>query len=350
MIGTDEVSFSVCDTGMGIAPEHQDLVFKEFTQIDSPIQRRVKGTGLGLPLSRKLAQLLGGDVAVQSEVGHGSTFTVRIPIIYRDREEDRVVPATTIIPDASRIPVLFIEDSPDTIAVYRSYLKESGFQIFTAGTTRDAERVLETIQPRAIVLDIMLRSEDSWTFLAHLKKAAHTRAIPVLIASSIEDQAKGYHLGTERYLVKPISRADLLKELKALTKGSAPVEVLLIDDEERDRYVLRQTLKTSSVVFSEADSAEEGLDVAARLVPDVIFLDLTMPGMKGGEALGRLKADPTTAHIPVVIVTSRVLSVAERDNLMVLAFDVVSKADFVTADIVGVFGRAVPRLAGGMKT
>jgi signal transduction histidine kinase/CheY-like chemotaxis protein len=349
MIGTDEVSFSVSDTGLGIAPEHQELVFKEFMQVDSPIQRRVKGTGLGLPLSKKLAQLLGGDVGVKSELGRGSTFTVRIPIKYRDQEKDQVVASTNVLPDPSRIPVLFVEDSPETVAVYRSYLKESEFQIFTAGTTRDAERILETIQPRAIVLDIMLRSEDSWSFLAQLKKAVHTRAIPVLIASSIEDQAKGYHLGTERYLIKPISRTDLLTTLKSLTQGPAPVEVLLIDDEERDRYILKQTLKAAGVSFSESDSAEEGLDVAARLLPDIIFLDLTMPGMKGAEALVKLKGDPTTADIPVVIVTSHVLSATERGTLMERAFEVFNKGDFVTADIVGVLGRAVPRLAGGAK-
>ena len=346
MIGTDEVSFSVSDTGMGIAPEHQELVFKEFMQVDSPIQRRVKGTGLGLPLSKKLAELLGGDVGVTSELGRGSTFTVRIPIKYRDRLEDQVVASTNVLADPSRIPVLFVEDSPETVAVYRSYLKESEFQIFTAGTTRDAERILETIQPRAIVLDIMLRSEDSWSFLAQLKKGGHTRSIPVLIASTIEDQAKGYHLGTERYLIKPISRNDLLTTLKSLTKGPAPVEVLLIDDEERDRYILKQTLKAASVVFSESDSAEEGLDVAARLLPDIIFLDLTMPGMKGAEALLKLKGDPKTADIPVVIVTSRVLSVTERDTLKERAVEVINKGDFVTADIVGVFARAVPRLVG----
>ena len=158
--GTEEVIFSVSDTGIGIAPTDQELVFRDFMQVDNPIQRRVKGTGLGLPLSRQLALLLGGDVAVRSELGSGSTFTARIPLRFHDHIEEQVTTPHDWVADPERTPVLFVEDSPETVAVYRSFLRDTEFQIITAGTTRDAERLLEKIQPGAIVLDIMLRSED----------------------------------------------------------------------------------------------------------------------------------------------------------------------------------------------
>jgi CheY-like chemotaxis protein len=341
MTSPDEVSFSVADTGIGIAPENLELIFKEFGQVENPIQQRVKGTGLGLPLSKKLALLLGGDVFVHSELGSGSTFTLRIPRTLPDSSEEKVVASKDWSLDPSRIPVLFVEDSPETMAIYRSFLKDSEYQIVTAGTTRDADRILDTIQPRAIVLDIMLRSEDSWSFLARLKTATDSRKIPVLVATTLEDQAKGHHLGAERYLIKPITKGLLLKELKALTGVPIGIQVLLIDDEERDRYVLKQALKKSAVAFSEAASAEDGLRLAAQILPDIIFLDLTMPGMKGAEALGKLKADPATSHIPVVVVTSRILSEGERAKLMERAFDVVGKEGVDQANMTRVLDRAM---------
>jgi signal transduction histidine kinase/CheY-like chemotaxis protein len=341
MKGSAEVCFSVADTGIGIAPGDHGIIFQEFMQVDHPIQRRVKGTGLGLPLSRKLALLLGGDVTVQSEIGRGSVFTLRIPLSYRDDPKERVSAPAEWIQDPERTPVLVIEDSPETVAVYRSFLKDSAFQLVTAGTTREADDILERIQPRAIVLDVLLRSEDTWGYLARLKKDSRTRSIPIVVASTIEDQAKGYHLGTDRYLVKPIRRADLLRELDVLTRAAAGLKVLIIDDEERDRYLLKQRLRKSSAVFSESSSAEEGIRVACELKPDIIFLDLTMPGMTGFEALLKLKEEPATAHIPVVIVTSRVLTDTQRRDLNENAAAIVSKEGIDTADMADVMRRAL---------
>jgi signal transduction histidine kinase/CheY-like chemotaxis protein len=341
MDGLNQVCFSVADTGIGIAPGDQELIFQEFMQVDHPIQRRVKGTGLGLPLSRKLALLLGGDVAVRSELGRGSVFTLRIPLCFRDADEEHVDAPAEFVADPARIPVLVVEDSPDALAVYRSFLKDSVFQLVAAGTTKDADELLERIQPRAIVLDVVLRSEDTWGFLARLKKDPGTRHIPIVVASTVEDQAKGYHLGADRYLVKPIRRNDLLQQLGVLTGSAAGVKVLIIDDEERDRYLLKQRLKHSSVTFNEAPNAEEGIRMAARLKPDIIFLDLTMPGMSGFEALVRLKAEPATLNIPVVIVTSRVLTDAQRRELNENAATIVSKEGLDTTNVAELMRRAL---------
>src|SRR5579871_4491634 len=340
MDGVDQVCFSVADTGIGIAPENRDLIFQEFTQVDHPIQRRVKGTGLGLPLSRKLALLLGGDVTVQSELGHGSVFTLRIPLHFQETNEERVAAPAEFVPDPTRIPVLVVEDSPDTVVVYRSFLRDSAFQLVAAGTTKEADELIERIQPRAIVLDVLLRSEDTWGYLARLKKDPRTGDIPIVVASTVEDQAKGYHLGADRYLVKPIRRAALLQELGVLT-AAAGLKVLIIDDEDRDRYLLKQRLKNSSATFSEASNAEEGIRMACRLKPDIICLDLTMPGMSGFEALVKLKTEPAAAHIPVVIVTSRVLTEAQRRELNENAAAIVSKEGLDSTDVAEVIRRAL---------
>ena len=327
VVSDDEVEFSVADTGIGIAPEHQELIFQDFVQLDNPIQRNFKGTGLGLPLSRKLATFLGGSVNVDSRPGAGSIFSVRVPMRYRDSAEDHTPAQGEWTPESTGEPVLFIEDSAEMLMVYRSYLKGSGFQPITAPTTREAEDILERIQPRAIVLDIMLRSEDTWAFLVKLKEDPMTRNIPVLIASTIEDQPKAFHLGVAAYIIKPFERADLLGKLHDLTGVPALGRVLIIDDNELDRYLLKQHLKKLPVAVTEATSGADGIRQALDGAPDLIFLDLTMPEMSGFEVIEKLKSIPASKNIPVAIITSRVLKDRERARLMENAIAIVSKED-----------------------
>ncbi len=312
----DEIRFFVSDTGIGIAPEHVDLIFQDFVQLDHPLQRRAKGTGLGLPLSKKLATFLKGSVGVKSKPGEGSTFTLRIPKHYRDPEEVETRAEPEWIADPSQLPVLFVEDSPETLMVYKSYLKGSGFQLISAATTREAEDVIERIPPKVIVLDIVLRSEDTWKFLARLKEEPRTKQIPVIVASTIEDQSKGLRLGAASYLVKPLERSTLLAELRRVTGEPALGRILMIDDNELDRYLLKQHLKNVPIGISEASTGAEGIRKAVETGPDAIFLDLAMPEMSGFEVIERLKAAPASRDIPVIIVTSRNLTDLERRKLM----------------------------------
>jgi signal transduction histidine kinase/CheY-like chemotaxis protein len=332
LTGPDEITFVVSDTGIGIAPENIELIFQDFAQVDHPIQRRVKGTGLGLPLSKKLATLLNGDVGVTSRLGHGSEFTLRIPLRYRELAEHE---QTSIqwVPDPTSEPVLIVEDSPEMTMMYKSYLKGSGFQALPANTIREAENILESVRPAAIVLDIMLRSEDTWAFMAKLKRDAYTSTIPILIASTIEDQGKGFHLGADGYILKPIERAVLLRELKLLLARDTAVRVLIIDDEERDRYVMKQKLKTFPTVISEASNGYEGINKARAEKPDLIFLDLGMPGLSGFEVLAELKIDPTLAAVPVVIFTSQILTPAERLELTKGAIAIIGKDAVDSVDL-----------------
>ena len=327
MAGDREVEFSVSDTGIGIAPEHQDLIFQDFVQIDNPIQRRFKGTGLGLPLSKKLATFLEGSVNVQSQPGMGSTFSLRVPLRYRDSVPERIAAHVDWTPDSASEPVLFIEDSAEMLMAYESYLKGSGFQLIGARTTREAENILDRIQPRAIVLDIVLRSEDTWAFLVKLKEEPQTRNIPVLVASTVEDQPKAFHLGVGAYIIKPFQRAALLGKLRELTGLPAMGRVLIIDDNELDRYLLKQHLKKLPLSIAEASNGAEGIRQAMDSAPDLIFLDLTMPGMTGFEVIEKLKGIPASRNIPVAIITSRILTDGERRRLMENAVAIVSKED-----------------------
>jgi signal transduction histidine kinase/DNA-binding response OmpR family regulator len=336
--GENEISLSVTDTGIGIAPADQDLIFQDFVQLDHPIQRRVKGTGLGLPLSKKLAMFLGGSVEVQSRPGRGSTFTVRVPRVYRDLSQPETPEAILEDIEATGQAILFVEDDPQAIMAYKSHLRGSGFQVVSAATTREAEKILERIEPVVIVLDIVLRSEDTWAFMAALKKDVRTRNIPIIVASTIEDQAKGFHLGAQAYIVKPVSKTDLLRELAALTAaGPALPRVLIIDDSDADRYVLKQHLKNMRIAISEESAGMPGIGRARENPPDLIFLDLTMPDMTGFEVLDELKRRPETRAIPVVVVTSRVLSDYERDRLWSQCAELIGKSNLsetVAADAV----------------
>jgi signal transduction histidine kinase/DNA-binding response OmpR family regulator len=308
------VTFAVADTGIGIAPEDQERIFQEFGQLDSRVQRKVRGTGLGLPLSRKLAELLGGTLTVTSAPGVGSTFSAQIPAHYVEP-----IPSVATTPVWEKtsldVPVLVVEDSAEELLVYEKYLKGTGFQIVPAATTRQARHALEHVKPVAIVLDILLRGEDTWKLLAELKTSAATRRIPVIVVTSVDDERKGISLGADAYAVKPVERRWLLDQLRRIT-GQQPIRrVLLIDDDEISRYLMRRLLDDLPCLITEASSGKAGLRQARSDAPEAILLDLAMPDMSGERVLAELRADTATASIPVVIVTSRVLEDGERQRL-----------------------------------
>ncbi len=308
------VVFRVQDTGIGIAAEYQEIIFQEFTQVDGPIQRKVKGTGLGLPLSKKLAELLGGSVSVESKVGIGSTFSVRVPKVYSLAGHVGLVePPIQVEP--SRLPVLLVEDHDETRLIYQKFLGSSRWQMIGARSVRETENILRNVRPVAIVLDIMLQGEDSWNLLAKLKSNRETSSIPVLVATTADDRGKAMALGADAYAAKPLTAAVLLEQLAAWTGVDLTRTVLLVDDQEVSRYLFKQLFSQRGIRFLEAVHGAEGLRVARQEKPDLIIMDLTMPEMNGFEAIGGLQADTALRHIPVIVATSRTLSAEETSQL-----------------------------------
>jgi signal transduction histidine kinase/DNA-binding response OmpR family regulator len=337
--GNHRVQFSVSDTGIGIAPEDQVRIFQDFVQVDNPIQRRVKGTGLGLPLSKKLATLLKGDIRVESQPGVGSTFRLELPLRHEEETPLALTPAPRVSEtDGDRLPVLILEDEIEMMMMYRSYLKNSVYHLIPSSTIREAREVLETYSPQAVILDVRLRSEDSWRLLAEIKQDPRTRHIPVLIVSTVEDQAKASHLGADAYLVKPLERAALLEKLTDLTEAKS---ILIIDDDERDRYLLRQQFRESAVMIREAADGAEGIREAAKLRPNAIILDLAMPGMSGFEVLEALQSGPATRDIPVVVCTSRILTEQERVQLEAKTAAILSKEGYREGQIAAAIHRTL---------
>jgi signal transduction histidine kinase/DNA-binding response OmpR family regulator len=321
----EAVDFSVADTGIGIAPADQPRIFEEFGQVESPLQAKVKGTGLGLPLARKLTELLGGRIALVSKPGAGSTFTARIPVRYAMPEPPP--PAPTWQPDTRFEPVLVVEDSPEDVLVYEKFLRGSRFQPIAVSTLGRAREVMRRLRPAVVILDIRLHGEDTWGFLTELKRREETRDIPVLVVTTVADQHKGLGLGADAYAVKPVERVWLLDTLARVTAPDRREHVLVIDDDETARYLVRTSLADSAYVVTEAVEGREGVRRARELRPAAIFLDLVMPGYSGFEVLEQLREDATTRGIPVIVLTSKVLAAADAAWLRARASTVLSKAE-----------------------
>ncbi|HEY2014012.1 MAG TPA: ATP-binding protein, partial [Bryobacteraceae bacterium] len=325
--GGSNVLFSVADTGIGIAPEDQSAIFQEFEQIENPLQRQVRGTGLGLPLSKKLAELLGGCVSVESALGVGSTFTASIPLCYVGRERTADVIAAPEL-EGERETVLLIEDEAESRLLYEKYFRGTRFQGLAARSAREAEALLQHIRPTAIVLDILLQDGEAWGLLVDLKANPSTNTIPVIVVTNMKEQPKALSLGADAFSNKPADRRWLIRQLTRLTQGQRPAKVLLIDDDDVARYLVKQLFPAGSVNTIEAANGAEGLRFARDEQPILIVLDLLMPDLNGFQVLDQLQADPRTSHIPVVISTSRSLEEAEIAKLEHADARLLSKAAF----------------------
>ncbi|NMG06023.1 ATP-binding protein [Brasilonema sp. UFV-L1] len=323
------VTFSVTDTGIGIVPEEQERIFEEFIQIESKLQKKVKGTGLGLPLSRKLAQLLGGSVWVKSELGKGSTFFASIPLVYSSAAAASMPQPTWQI-DPTRHPILVVEDNPETLFTYEKYFQESNYQMISAQTLSVAKQVLTVCQPIAIILDILLDGESSWAFLIETKSNEVTRNIPLLVITVVDNEKQAIARGADGFLIKPVDRFLLLNKLNTLVKRGKQQKLLLIDDDLTARYVLKQLLIPIPLEIIEAADGREGIRLAQVENPCCIVLDLTMPEISGIEVLEQLKSNPATSAIPVIVNTSQQLEPQEKNfftqhTVAILSKEVVSQ-------------------------
>ena len=310
----DAIVFSVTDTGIGIAPEDHDLIFQEWSQVEGQLQKKVKGTGLGLPLSRKFAQLLGGDVAVKSEVGLGSTFYATIPVQFRGETAVAFVPDVKRDLIADKTPVLVVEDNREALFIYDKYLKSTRFQVLPAANLKEARQALKDFRPGAVVLDVLLQGEHSWDLLQEIKNDPATANIPVFVVTVVDNQDKALALGADAFHAKPVERNWLIQKLEAL--GNRPGrQVLLVDDDEVSRYLLKNMLSHTGFRFIEAGDGREGVRKASEQQPDLVILDLVMPDLSGFEVLRQLRENAGTSKIPVIIHTSKRLGAEERGML-----------------------------------
>jgi signal transduction histidine kinase/CheY-like chemotaxis protein len=337
----DLVTFHVRDTGIGIAEEDLGVIFEEFGQVTHPMQMRFKGTGLGLPLSKRLAELLGGAIKVQSAPGQGSVFSVTLPRIYRAAEIVEAAEEEWAV-DPSRVPVLVVDDDlADSFAMQR-LLSGTAYQPIVARTVAAAKRALGHVQPAAVLLDVVLAGDESWRLILGLRQGQATGDIPIVVASSTGEERKALHLGADAYLRKPIDRERLLDILDRLTGNRSTTRVLLVDDEEVTRYLVRQLLPRGVYDVREAKSGTEGLAQLLNEPPDVVLLDLKMPEMTGFELLDRISNETSLDAVPAIVLTSAILTLDERQRLRRAAC-IMSKSDLSGSALTG----AITNVLGG---
>jgi signal transduction histidine kinase/DNA-binding response OmpR family regulator len=319
----DTVQFTVTDTGIGIAKADLDRIFQEWVQLDNPIQRNVKGTGLGLPLSRRLAELLGGTLIVESEPGVGSTFYFTVPHTLIGVQEE--VAEEVELKDAEgRVRVLVLENNPEAQFVYQRFLAKSQFVAIPAKNVSEARQVLKRFDVRAVIMDVLLDSGESWPFLQELRSNPATQDLPVIVLSIQENEQRARALGASDFCLKPVDRTWLLERLGALIPSASVPKVLVIDDDEISRYLVRNAVTGMGVGLIEADGGAEGLKLSEEQQPDLIILDLVMPDMDGAEVLEQLKA-ASLGGIPVVLHTSKSLSEAETQSFASQVLDIIPK-------------------------
>ena len=323
----EKIELAVTDSGIGIPSSALDQIFDEFRQVDGTTTRRYGGTGLGLSISQKLAGMLGGDIRVESEEGKGSTFALTLAAQATGVEaddktkSDRAAESATAPTAADAIAddskprriVLAIDDDPNVLSVITQELEEEGYEVVGASRAIEGIEKAKQLGPHAITLDIMMPGMDGWEAIARLKEDAHTRDIPLIVVSIIDNKDLGYRLGADDYLVKPIDKDALLAVLqKYHGKGR---QALVIDDDPVVVDLARQLLEEDGWTVRGAGNGQEGLDEIARNKPDAVLLDLMMPVMDGFETLHRLRQDPQTADLPVIVITAKDLTAQEIDDL-----------------------------------
>jgi signal transduction histidine kinase/DNA-binding response OmpR family regulator len=316
--GNGWITMAVKDEGIGIDPAHHEVVFEEFRQVDGTARREFGGTGLGLALVKKFVELQGGRVAVDSSPGKGSRFTFSLPV----RSRAAVVTRTPDLEDeATARPadrVLVVEDDAHAYELLTAALASAGYLAIRARHGEEAIRLARETHPIAITLDLVLPGLDGWEVLKQLKNDSVTCEIPVVIISLVDNRELGLALGADDYFVKPVDRDRLLqriREITSLAPRSTRPKLLLIDDDASVHALLDEELARLGYAIEGAYSGEEGLRAAGELVPDLIILDLMMPGMSGFEVATGLKDNPQTANIPILVLTSKDLTNADRNEL-----------------------------------
>ncbi len=326
--GAPWITMSVEDTGIGMTPAQIGKLFTAFTQADASTTRRYGGTGLGLAISRHFCQMMGGDISVESELGRGSTFTVRLPVYVEDPiDTPAALPQSgrRNSPDG-RPTVLVIDDDATVHDLMTRFLAPDGYHIVGASSGEEGIRLARELHPTAITLDVLMPGEDGWSVLSALKSDPDLANIPVIMITIMDERPMGYALGAAEYLSKPIDRDRLVSVLARLVRGREPVTVLVVEDEAGTREILRRSLKPAGWVVVEAGDGHEALDCLAKQTPDAIVLDLLMPAMNGFELLTALKARPEWASIPVVVATAKDLSREDRERLQGSVKAVVGKS------------------------
>jgi len=337
--GEPWVEFTVADTGIGLTHDQQQRLFQSFMQADPSTSRKYGGTGLGLVISRRFAQMMGGDIAVHSELGRGSTFTVRLPR-HGGAQSARAAGADEALAPPAPV-VLVVDDEDATRDLIARGLEKEGFRPLAAASGEEALRLARERKPDAISLDVVMPGMDGWAVLRALKADPATSGIPVVMVSMLEDKDVGHALGASDYLTKPFDRQHLAAALRRYRRDGALRPVLVVEDDAATRDVIKRALERDGWAVSEAENGRRGLLSVARRVPDLIVLDLMMPEMDGFEFVAELRKSESGRRIPVVVVTAKEIGADDRRRLNGQVRRVLHKGSFSREELSSELRRAL---------
>ncbi|MDC0213558.1 response regulator [Gammaproteobacteria bacterium] len=338
------VQIDVQDTGIGMTEEQMAKLFSSFTQADSSTTRKYGGTGLGLSISKQLANMLGGDLTVESKVGEGSTFTALLPVECEAIEEEN---SPEVLSDSSNIKqeilnrskekrVLVIDDDPIVRDLMKTHLENDGFEVLLAEGGKEGINLARKEKPSVITLDILMPEMDGWSVLRTLKADPETEDIPVVMASILDEQKQGLALGANDYVSKPVNRDKLITALRRFVGPGPGKSVLIVEDDPDSRMFLRRLLRTEEYEVFEAVNGQEGLDQLESMEskPDIILLDLMMPVMDGFEFLEKIKKRGSESSIPILVVTAADLTKKDQERLRGGVENIIQKSEMTRDQII----------------
>ena len=348
--GADLV-FDVIDSGIGMTPEQVGRLFQAFAQADASTSKKYGGTGLGLALSRKFCQIMGGDLTVASEAGKGSTFTATIPAQVIEVAEETVpavsTPAAEIASTGSGPLVLVIDDDATVQDLLRRSLNRDGFRVETAADGTSGLARARKLHPDIITLDVMMPGMDGWEVLAALKEDPETADIPVIVVSIVDERGLGFSLGAADYLTKPLDFSRLSSVLNRHAKVGLGRRVLIVEDDQATQELLQKRLTKEGWQVVAAGNGREALERLTQGPPDLVLLDLMMPEMDGFEFLEAFRKQPGCAQTTVVVMTAKILTPADHQRLRGQVAQIVAKAnlspEMLAAEIRSALGKTLPQ-------
>jgi signal transduction histidine kinase/DNA-binding response OmpR family regulator len=351
----DQIRFEVSDTGPGISLDDQRIIFDEFRQAAAAANGVKEGTGLGLAISKRLVERQGGQIEVESNVGQGSLFRFWLPMAEASAAsatEDSATPPAVLSASAPsraageesrKAPlVLVVDNDADARELIKSVLEGAGYAVATSDSSAGAVQAMKARKPDLITLDLLMPDGHGFGTLYELRSAYKEKLPPVIIVSVVEDRATGFALGATDYLLKPVSRDELLSTIgKYLPPAKAAV--LVVDDDPAVLDMAREVFAEPWVTVYLAATGKQGLEVVTSQHIDAIVLDLIMPEMNGFEFLSALRRNESLRHIPVSVLTSRDLSKNEFQILQNQATKVFHKHEEWRPKLVAEIERALGR-------
>ena len=332
----DQMEFAVRDTGIGMTPEQVGRLFQAFSQADASISSKYGGTGLGLAISKQFAQMMGGDIAVASIAGEGSTFTINVPVTVR-APKSKVVnrgAGLTQSPFSSKPKILVIDDDPETLKHLGALLESSGYKPTTATSGAQGLELAEAERPDLILLDVVMPGMDGWTVLSKLQSLPVLADIPVIVLSVLSDLELALSLGAAAILPKPLEAELLTAAVAEQLRPLPPRYILHVDDDASSREVFARLIEREHWPVHTAQSGHSALRVMRRALPAVIVLDLKMAGMNGFEFLDRIRNTAEWSKIPVVVLTALDFTQERRDFLAQRAVALFQKGRFTREELV----------------